>query len=1187
MPYDATDKSAKLALAFGEHAVHNGNGKLIRHEAVAVGSDLQVKFQTALGLGEWDSCVRLTYDGVDIPAQNFEFYPNGAPAGASALFPTDVAHAGAAHTNVNLPVGMSQDNDPDKMVGRFKTSKTADYDAAGNSIGFGYSTSPARAAAHAVKLLTGETSLIEFGSFDQYKSWCAGTIPITKDGVTVQIPRFELHAFFLPPFSLKQILDRICSLSCTDWQWRRGKIRFMPAVARSSEFTFDLSKLAIDFSFQTLTKKNRPNGIRVLWRDFDNALLKEADPIIIKRQNLIDADDGIENFYEFNAGVCRRSQAERLANYLAKIKCDLLDFAQIRGSWKSYFVLPGDLVTLSHTTPDWTNKLCKVIKKVEDEDRGVGYPFTVQLQPTNPYSDTDQTPLTTRTPVVGLNPYAAPPLPVLTVQQDSALASDGSTVNSIAGTVNFGSFGFGQSARVYWMKPNGNYVFLTNLQPDSNNSAAFRVVDPPQGANWFKVIPVSELNVSNQNLSTSNQKLITIAARTFYIDGFPVSLGVFRALKGLDPQGKYIGRDTGVVPVAAIAARIDSADIVAENVWCVVAVSLNDLAGGAHNQADSASAVQVDVFDQFGTFIKSFPPAAISLKAATAVTSFPRKYADPSEGQAFFRIKILNNFGWSNVVYLQKTTVSAAMPLLRGAGGTPRELTAAPVGANVLQMTFQCPFNSNLYRRFRGELNWTLAVYGVAASPVNITGLSESTDYEFILRNADDDPYSGSNIASARTKQQSEAAPTRPAPTSLSGSPNSTSPTTQINTSWVRNAPDNVNVEIWKNGALVDTVAATQTCYNFTGLTAGTSYTFKVRNKWGTSDYSQFSNEITVSTQATASGAPAAAPPEIISASYDTTAATATASFTAHGGAGTYQTEFSVDGGAWTIINTALSASATQFSVAIAQSGSAQKQVNLRLRRNDVSGYSNEFIVVVPILQSSGGNSSAPQITGGGYDTTASLVVADFTPHGGAGTYQTEYKINTGAWTIYTSELPAAATGFAIPIAQSSTASKSVNLRIKRSDVADYSLVFNVVVPINQLSSGGGGGVGGGCFTGLTEFCLSPDRMISFAELYARRAEFVGTEVLSFTAENHYTLRKILDVFRVKSNKFVIAKFSNGLTRKVTPKHRFWTSNREFVSICNLKAGDKVYDKDFNLVEIVSVKLKTVKKGAMVLQLHG
>ena len=336
MPYDVTDKTARLALAYGEHTIHSGNGKLTRHYARAVGSELQVTAQLALAAAPLSQIVRLAYDGADIAAQYYRFHKNSAgEAPGDDLFPGDVPHPGASWLNFQLPVGMAADNQPDKAVARVKCLEIADYNAAGGQVGFGYYANAARIAVDGIKRMTGNTNLVEFGAFDEYKAWCDEPITVTRDGAAVQVPRFETHVFFQPPFSLNQFLDRICQLTCSDWQWRRGKIRFMPSVARPASFNFDLSKVALNFRFQALTNKSRPNGVRVNYRSLDDALLKEADPVVVRRQHLLDQDGGIENFLEINGGVCRRDQAERLANYWAKVRCDLLDFGYIKGSWAS------------------------------------------------------------------------------------------------------------------------------------------------------------------------------------------------------------------------------------------------------------------------------------------------------------------------------------------------------------------------------------------------------------------------------------------------------------------------------------------------------------------------------------------------------------------------------------------------------------------------------------------------------------------------------------------------------------------------------------------------------------------------------------------------------------------------------------------------------------------------------------
>lgn len=130
---------------------------------------------------------------------------------------------------------------------------------------------------------------------------------------------------------------------------------------------------------------------------------------------------------------------------------------------------------------------------------------------------------------------------------------------------------------------------------------------------------------------------------------------------------------------------------------------------------------------------------------------------------------------------------------------------------------------------------------------------------------------------------------------------------------------------------------------------------------------------------------------------------------------------------------------------------------------------------------------------------------------------------------------------------------------------------------------GYGGGYGGGCFAGWTPVSISSNKQVIFKDLFTRKNEFIGTLTDTFTKENRKTRRKIIDIFRVRSNEFCVIKFSNGLKRKSTPKHRYWTKLEDgtckFIEVNKLKAGDLVFDDNLNLVSVISVKYKQVKNA--------
>jgi hypothetical protein len=163
-----------------------------------------------------------------------------------------------------------------------------------------------------------------------------------------------------------------------------------------------------------------------------------------------------------------------------------------------------------------------------------------------------------------------------------------------------------------------------------------------------------------------------------------------------------------------------------------------------------------------------------------------------------------------------------------------------------------------------------IATVGANVTSFNNTGLTASTSYSYRVRannSAGDSDYS--NTASATT----QAAPQPPAaPTALSANAVSAS---QINLAWTDNAnnEDGFKIERCQGAgctsfAQIATVGANVTSFNNTGLTASTSYSYRVRanNSAGDSDYS---NTASATTQAASS--PPAAPSNLSASAVSST----------------------------------------------------------------------------------------------------------------------------------------------------------------------------------------------------------------------------------------------------------------------------------------------------------------------------
>ena len=179
---------------------------------------------------------------------------------------------------------------------------------------------------------------------------------------------------------------------------------------------------------------------------------------------------------------------------------------------------------------------------------------------------------------------------------------------------------------------------------------------------------------------------------------------------------------------------------------------------------------------------------------------------------------------------------------------TPTNLTATAASSTQINLSWTASTDNvgvmgyNIYRN-------DALVASTTATSYNNVGLTPSTAYEFFVRayDGEDNLSAQSNMVTISTpaadSEVDMIAPTAPA--NLTGT--AVSPT-QINLSWDASS-DNVGVNgynVYMNRNWVN--HATSTSYNITGLTASTSYTFRLRAYDATGNQSTWSNEITVST---------------------------------------------------------------------------------------------------------------------------------------------------------------------------------------------------------------------------------------------------------------------------------------------------------------------------------------------------
>ncbi len=291
-------------------------------------------------------------------------------------------------------------------------------------------------------------------------------------------------------------------------------------------------------------------------------------------------------------------------------------------------------------------------------------------------------------------------------------------------------------------------------------------------------------------------------------------------------------------------------------------------------------------------------PAAPSALSATAASSTQINLAwtDNSNNEDGFRIERCQNAGCStfteiatvaaNVVSYQNTGLTAGTTYqyrvraynTAGNSGysntasatTTVTLPAAPTAlsataASSTQINLAWTDNSNNEDGFRiercqnaGCSTFTeIATVATNATTYQNTGLTAGTTYQYRVRAYNTAGNSGySNTASATTTVTLPAAPTALSATAASS--------TQINLAWTDNSnnEDGFRIERCQNAGCstfteIATVAANVVSYQNTGLTAGTTYQYRVR-AYNTAGNSGYSNTASATTTVTLPAAPTA-----------------------------------------------------------------------------------------------------------------------------------------------------------------------------------------------------------------------------------------------------------------------------------------------------------------------------------------
>jgi hypothetical protein len=248
----------------------------------------------------------------------------------------------------------------------------------------------------------------------------------------------------------------------------------------------------------------------------------------------------------------------------------------------------------------------------------------------------------------------------------------------------------------------------------------------------------------------------------------------------------------------------------------------------------------------------------------TAVNATTVRITGLTAGTAYtFRVRAANTAGFSAYSNSASATTNAPPPPPPPpvVPAAPGSLTALAVSGTEIQLTWKDMSNNEDSFRVEQSINGAfqqVQTTAANATAARITGLTAGTSYTFRVRAANAAGFSTySNTASAKTTAPPPPPPPTPvAPGNLTAQAVSG---TEIQLTWADNSnnENSFRIEQSINGTFkqVQTTAANATTVRITGLTAGTSYTFRVRAA-NFAGYSPYSN--TAVTTTPGAGVPAA-----------------------------------------------------------------------------------------------------------------------------------------------------------------------------------------------------------------------------------------------------------------------------------------------------------------------------------------
>lgn len=174
------------------------------------------------------------------------------------------------------------------------------------------------------------------------------------------VPRFRANVAFKAPTDFDTFLRSVLFTCNGGYQDVNGKLTFFCLEDQTSSFALDEANIKKDtlkfyprYSQEEL--KKLPNRFIADGRDLDSRYLEPFDPPLVYDLTELQELAGRPIEETVNVGNCTRWQGLKNLAFYAKLKT-APEYTETEGMPSTLKLLPGDVLTVTHSTPDWTAK---------------------------------------------------------------------------------------------------------------------------------------------------------------------------------------------------------------------------------------------------------------------------------------------------------------------------------------------------------------------------------------------------------------------------------------------------------------------------------------------------------------------------------------------------------------------------------------------------------------------------------------------------------------------------------------------------------------------------------------------------------------------------------------------------------------------------------------------------------------